>query len=102
MIYRDGRGGRVYAKRFQVSGVTRDKVYELTKGTKGTKILFFHVSKSPKEADELAVVVHLKPALRLRNLQIEFDFKSIGIKSRSAQGNIITQHTVLRVTRVRK
>ncbi|MEZ5328974.1 MAG: DNA gyrase/topoisomerase IV subunit A [Verrucomicrobiales bacterium] len=102
MIYRDGRGGRIYAKRFQISGVTRDKVYELTKGTKGTKILFFHVSPSPKEADELSVVVHLKPALRLRNLQIEFDFKSIGIKGRAATGNIITQHTVLRVTRVRK
>ncbi|MGK0190508.1 MAG: topoisomerase-4 subunit A, partial [Verrucomicrobiales bacterium] len=102
MVYRDGRGGRIYAKRFQISGVTRDKVYDLTKGTKGTKVLYFHVSPTEKEADELSVVVHLKPALRLRNLQIELDFHSIGIKGRAAKGNIITQHTVLRVSGAKK
>jgi topoisomerase-4 subunit A len=99
MIYRDGRGGRIYVKRFQVSGVTRDKVYDLTKGTKGTKVLYFQVSSSAKEADELAVTVHLKPALRLRNVQIDLEFKSIGIKGRGSKGNIITQHTVQRISR---
>lgn len=102
MIYRDGRGGRIYAKRFQISGVTRDKVYDLTKGTKGTKILYFHVSETVNDADDLSVVVHLKPALRLRNVQIEFEFKSIAIKGRGAKGNIITQHVVQRISRARK
>ena len=102
MIYRDGRAGRTFVKRFQVQGVTRDKVYDLTKGTKGTRVLYFVKHDTEEESSANNVVVHLKPALRLRNVYIEFDFAEIAIKGRGAVGNILTKHIVDRVVRAKK
>ncbi len=102
MIYRDGRAGPLYAKRFKIGGITRDKEYELTKGSKGTKIMFFAIHETEEESNESIVVVHLKPALRLRNLARAFSFGEIAIKGRAAKGNIVTKHGVDRVVRAPK
>jgi topoisomerase-4 subunit A len=97
MIYRDGREGAVLVKRFSVSGVTRDKLYDLTKGTKGTRVLFFSAHDS--EDDTPVVLVKLKPAPRLRIKEIEIDFSEVAVKGRASKGNIVTKHKVDRVVR---
>ncbi|MFV2070078.1 MAG: hypothetical protein ACC645_24190, partial [Pirellulales bacterium] len=101
MLYVDGRGGRVMAKRFQVSGVTREKLYDLTKGAPGTRVLW--LSEHDSEGDAGVVVrIHLKPALRLRNVQMDLNFAELAVKGRAAKGNILTKHLVDRVSRIPK
>lgn len=102
MIYRDGRDGPLYAKRFKIGGITRDKEYDLTKGTKGTRIMYFIIHDSEEESSDNLLVVHLKPALRLRNLARPFQFGEIAVKGRAAKGNIVTKHSVDRVVRAPK
>jgi topoisomerase-4 subunit A len=99
LIYRDGRQGSLMAKRFRISGVTRDKEYALTKGTPGSYVLYFMRHETEEESNAQSVIVHLKPALYLRNLTIKFPFNSMAIKGRESQGNIITKHAVDRVVR---
>jgi topoisomerase-4 subunit A len=102
MIYRDGRDGPVYAKRFRVGGVTRDKEYELARGRPGTRVLYFAVHSSEEESNDQMVTVHLRPALRLRNLARPFLFGEISVKGRGSKGNIVTKHAVDRVVRAPK
>ncbi|MGJ8656773.1 MAG: DNA gyrase/topoisomerase IV subunit A [Akkermansiaceae bacterium] len=102
MIYRDGRDGSLFAKRFKIGGITRDKEYELTKGTKGTRIMYFAVHDSEEDSGNNLLIVHLKPALRLRNLARPFQFGEIAVKGRAAKGNIVTKHGVDRVVRAPK
>jgi topoisomerase-4 subunit A len=102
MIYRDGRQGAVYAKRFKVGGVTRDKEYDLTKGTKGTRVLYFAVHDNDEQSAENTVVVHLKPVPRLRSLSRLFGFGELGLKGRAVKGNLVTKHAVDRVVRAPK
>ena len=97
MIYRDGREGATLLKRFTVKGVTREKMYELTKGTNGTRVLFFSAHDSDKETPVVNVV--LKPAPRLRVKEIEINFADIAIKGRASKGNIITKNKVDKVVR---
>ncbi len=99
MIYRDGRGGRAMVKRFQVSGVTREKLYDLTGGKAGTRVLWFSEHETAEEAD-IIVRVHLKSDLKLRNFQIDFRFADLDFKGRGAKGNILTKHPVDRVSRI--
>jgi topoisomerase-4 subunit A len=99
LIYRDGRQGSLMAKRFRIGGVTRDKEYALTKGTPGSYVLYFMRHETEEESNAQSVIVHLKPALYLRNLTIKFPFNSMAIKGRESQGNIITKHAVDRVVR---
>jgi len=99
LIYRDGRQGSLMAKRFRIGGVTRDKEYALTKGTPGSHALYFMRHETEEESNAQSVIVHLKPALYLRNLTIKFPFNSMAIKGRESQGNIITKHAVDRVVR---
>lgn len=101
MIYVDGRGGNVMVKRFQVSGVTREKLYDLTKGTAGTRVLWLTEHENEDEAN-IVVRIHLKPALRLRNVQIDLKFADFAVKGRAAKGNIVTKHLVDRVSRIPK
>lgn len=101
MIYKDGRGGRAMVKRFQVSGVTRDKLYDLTKGTAGTRVLWLSEHETEEDAN-IIVRVHLRSDLRLRNFQIDCNFGEIAIKGRGAKGNILTKHPVDRVSRIPK
>lgn len=99
MIYRDGRDGPILAKRFRVGGVTRDKVYELGKGSAGTRVFYLAVHDSEEESGSNTVLIHLKPALRLRNVTRLFQFSEIGIKGRGAKGNIVTKHALDRVVK---
>ncbi len=94
MIYQDGPKGAVMMKRFTVGGVTRDKVYDLTKGTAGSKVLFLSVG-SP--ADGPTVIVKLRPKPKLRNLESVVHFGSQLIKARGVQGNVITRFPILKV-----
>jgi len=99
MIYREGRDGPVYAKRFRAGGVTRDKVYEMGKGTAGSRVLYFAVHETEEASAENVVMVHLKPVLRLRNVSRQFHFGEIAIKGRASKGNLVTKHSVDRVVR---
>jgi topoisomerase IV subunit A len=94
LIYKDGQSGVSYIKRFSVVGVTRDKEYDLTKGTKGSKVLYF--SANPNGEAEV-VNVQLKPHSKLRKVQFDEDFATIAIKGRNSMGNIITKYPVKKI-----
>jgi topoisomerase-4 subunit A len=95
MIYNDGKTGTSYVKRFAVSGVTRDKEYVLTKGTKGSKVVYF--SANPNGEAEV-VNVALKPMSKLRKLSFDLDFAEIAIKGRASQGNIASKFAIRKIT----
>lgn len=94
VIYQDGKHGNTRIKRFAVSGVTRDREYDLSKGMSGSKVLYF--TANPNGEAEV-VKVALRPRPRLRKLHFEVDFSEIAIKGRGAQGNILSRHAVSRV-----
>jgi topoisomerase-4 subunit A len=94
MIYRDGESGISYIKRFSVLGVTREKEYDLTKGSKGSKCLYF--TANPNGEAEL-INVQLKPHSKLKKLQFDIDFADHVIKGRSSMGNIVTKYPVKKV-----
>lgn len=102
MIYRDGRDGPILAKRFTVGGITRDKEYDLTKGTPGSRVLYFAVHKTNEESSAQMLLVHLKPALRMRNLIRPLHFAEFGIKGRSSGGNLVTKHGIEKIVRAPK
>jgi topoisomerase-4 subunit A len=102
MIYRDGRDGPLMAKRFTVGGITRDKEYDLTKGTTGTRVVYLAVHKTNEESAAQMLLVHLKPALRMRNLIRPLSFSEFGIKSRSSAGNLVTKHPIEKIVRAPK
>lgn len=93
VIYQNGKGGIYYMKRFAVTGVTRDKEYNLTQGLPGTKIVWF--SANPNGEAEV-VRVTLKPKPRLKTLQFDVDFSELAIKGKQSQGNIVTKNEVHR------
>ena len=93
VIYQDGKGGTYYMKRFAVTGVTRDKEYNVTRGTAGSKICWFSAN-SNGEAETVTVI--LKPKPRLKSLQIDVDFSELAIKGKQSQGNIVTRNEVHR------
>ncbi|MFN5181953.1 MAG: DNA gyrase/topoisomerase IV subunit A [Bacteroidota bacterium] len=95
MIYRDGPKGITFMKRFNVVGVTRDKEYDLGKGTAGTDVLWFTVNPNG-EAEK--VVVHLRQQSGLRKYEIDVDFAEMQVKSRNSVGNIVTKYTPKKVT----
>jgi len=94
MIYKDGQSGTSYIKRFSVLGVTRDKEYDLTKGSKGSRTLYF--SANPNGEAEV-VNIQLKPHSKLKKLQFDEDFAGIAIKGRSSMGNIVTKYPVKKI-----
>jgi len=102
MIYRDGRDGPILAKRFTVGGITRDKEYDLTKGTSGSRVLYFAVHKTNEESSAQMLLVHLKSGLRMRNLIRQLHFAEFGIKGRSSSGNLVTKHGVEKIVRAPK
>ncbi|MBR3884723.1 MAG: DNA gyrase/topoisomerase IV subunit A [Bacteroidaceae bacterium] len=95
VVYRDGSKGIYYIKRFAATGMTRDREYDLTQGTPGSKIIYF--SSNPNGEAEV-VKVQLRPNPRLRNTFIEKDFSTIAIKGRQSMGNILTKNEVQRIT----
>ncbi len=95
VAYRDGKSGFTYIKRFAITGVSRDKDYDITQGTPGTKILYFSVNFNA-EAETIHVV--LKPRLRLKVSSFDRDFGEIAIKGRQSMGNILTKNDVQKIT----
>ncbi|MCB5931385.1 hypothetical protein LJB63_18785, partial [[Eubacterium] rectale] len=77
LIYRDGKDGPVYAKRFRIGGFTRDKEYPLTRGAKGTRIFHFSVHETEENSSQISVNVYLKAVLKLRNLIRPFHFADL-------------------------
>jgi topoisomerase IV subunit A len=94
MIYKDGQSGVSYIKRFSVVGVTRDKEYDLTKGSKGSRVQYF--SANPNGEAEV-VNIQLKPHAKLKKLQFDEDFAAIAIKGRNSMGNIVTKYPVKKI-----
>jgi topoisomerase-4 subunit A len=96
MIYRDGKKGAYYVKRFAVVGVTRDKEYDLTKGSPGSKVVY--LSANPNGEAEM-LKVFLRPKPRMKKTSFEFDFSRIAIKGRSSLGNILTKNPVRQIVK---
>jgi topoisomerase-4 subunit A len=92
-IYRDGKDGTYFMKRFSVTGVTRDREYDLTQGTPGSKLCYF-TANANGEAE--VVRVTLKPKARLNKLQFDVDFGELAIKGKQSRGNIVTRNEVHR------
>lgn len=95
LAYRDGRMGNVMVKRCAITGVTRDKDYTLTKGTENSRILYFSANQNG-EAE--TIKIYLKPKARLKKLVFEFDFGELAIKGKTSIGNILTKHSVHKIT----
>lgn len=95
VIYRDGKVGYNFIKRFAVTGVTRDKEYDVTKGTEGSRVLYF--SANPNGEAETVKVI-LKPKPRQKLLVFEKDFSEIAIKGRGSMGNILTKADVHKIS----
>ena len=96
MVYRDGRQGKYYVKRFAVKGVTRDKEYVLTRGTKDSKVVYF--SANPNGEAEV-IRVNLRPKPKMKKTHFDFDFKELAIKGRSSQGNILSKTPVRNIVK---
>lgn len=94
MLYRDGRGGTTYMKRFPVTGVTRDKNYDLTNGKAQSKVLYF--SANPNGEAEV-VTVMLRQSGSIKKLKWDLDFADLDIKSRGVRGNTVTKYAVKRI-----
>lgn len=94
VLYRDGRNGAIMMKRCAITGVTRDKEYNITKGTEGSELIY--LSYNPNGEAEL-LKVFLKPRPRLRSLIMELDFSQLVIKGRQSQGNIFTRYAIHKV-----
>lgn len=99
VAYRDGKYGVTYVKRFYVTGVTRDKEYNLTKGTSGSRVLYFSAN-SNGEAEIIKVC--LKPKPTLKKLVFEYDFADLAIKGRDSQGNILSKNDVHKISVMQK
>ena len=95
VVYQDGKDGPLLVKRCAISGLTRDKEYNLTRGTPGSKIVYLSVNPNG-EAE--VINVHHKPKARLKKLSFEFDFGQIGIKGKSSMGNILTKNAVHKIS----
>ncbi|MBQ1960716.1 MAG: DNA gyrase/topoisomerase IV subunit A, partial [Akkermansia sp.] len=100
MIYRDGKDGITYAKRFHLGGFTRDKEYQLTQGTKGSRIFFFSVHPTEDDSATLSVNVYLKNQVKRLRRPIPFDFARLRVKNRAVLGNIVTKNPVERIARI--
>ena len=95
VLYQDGKGGITYMKRFAVTGVTRDKEYDVTMGTPGSKIWWFSANPNG-EAEVLRVT--LKPKFRLKTLQFDIDLADLAIKGKQSRGNIVSKNDIHRIT----
>ncbi len=91
VIYRDGRKGKAFVKRFAVKGVTRDKEYNLTQGKDNSKVLYF--TANPNGEAEI-IKVHLRPKPKMKKTSFDFDFSQLAIKGRSSRGNIISKNPI--------
>ena len=91
MIYRDGKSGTYFIKRFPVTGVTRDKLYNLTQGKPNSEIIYF--SANPNGEAEI-VTINLRNTGSIKKLKWDLDFADLQIKGRKSKGNIVTKYTI--------
>ena len=99
LIYRDGKSGTSFIKRFKISGLIRDKEYYLTQGKKGSKLHYFKYHKEGDPADK--VIYKLSDNKSTKNLRIkesELDFEDYGVKGRDSKGNIVSKHSISKVS----
>ena len=94
-IYRDGKGGIYYMKRFAVTGVARDKEYDLTQGKPQSRVMYF--TANPNGEAEI-IKIQLKPSLHLKKMEVIKDLSELAIKSRTARGNVLTKYDVKSIT----
>ena len=94
MIYRDGKSGPSYIKRFNVSGVTRDKAYDLTNETAGSQVLYF--SCNPNGEAEVITIL-LRQIGTVKKLKFDIDFASLAIKGRASKGNLVTKYPIKKI-----
>ena len=95
VLYQDGKGGTVYMKRFAVTGIMRDKDYDLTQGKPGSKVMWFSANPNG-EAEVLRIT--LKPKFRLKVLQFDVDLGELAIKGKTSRGNMVTKNEVHRIS----
>lgn len=96
MVYQDGSFGNAKIKRFNIGGIVRDKEYDLTKGNKGSKVLY--LSENPNGEAEI-IKVYLKPKARLRALEFDYNFADVNIQNRGSGGKILSRNAVKKVVR---
>ncbi len=94
VIYREGKTSVSYAKRFAVTGITRDKEYDITQGTPGSKIQWFTVNHNG-EAE--TVKIYLRPRPKLKKLIDEYDFSQLAIKGRASRGNLVSKNPIQKI-----
>jgi len=95
VLYQDGKGGTIYMKRFAVTGITRDREYDLTQGKPGSKVVWFSANPNG-EAEVLRIT--LKPKFRLKVLQFDVDLGELAIKGKQTRGNMVTKNEVHRIS----
>jgi topoisomerase-4 subunit A len=93
-VYRDGRKGACFIKRFNVTSMTRDKEYDLTQGTDGSRVMYF--TANPNGEAEV-IKVTLDPSQKVKKIFIEKDFSEVMIKGRASKGNLLTKYAVHRI-----
>lgn len=94
MIYRDGKSGPSYVKRFNVSGITRDKLYDLTQENKGSQVLYF--SCNPNGEAEVVTIL-LRQVGSVKKLKFDLDFAALAIKGRNSKGNTVTKYPIKKI-----
>ena len=94
MVYRDGKNGPSYMKRFNVTGITRDKEYDLTNGSKASIVHYF--TANPNGEAE-TVTIHLRAVGTIKKLKWDVDFSNLAIKGRSVKGNLVTKYSVKKI-----
>ncbi|MFB9898631.1 DNA gyrase/topoisomerase IV subunit A [Hallella seregens ATCC 51272] len=97
VVYRDGKRGSCFIKRFNVTSMTRDREYDLTQGTPGSRVMYFTANPNG-EAEVVKVTLDPEPKRKKQNIFLEKDFSEIAIKGRTAKGNLLTKKSVHRVT----
>ena len=96
VVYRDGRQGFYYYKRFNVTSMTRDKEYNLTQGTPGSKVVYFTANPNG-EAEVIKITLDPNPKKKKQNIFLERDFSNVLIKGRTSKGNLLTKEPVHRI-----
>ena len=95
IVYQDGKKGNIMVKRCAITSVTRDREYDITRGTGDSRVLYF--SANPNGEAEVIKIYH-RPRPRLKKLTFEFDFSELAIKGQSSMGNILTKHAVQKIS----
>lgn len=97
VVYRDGKTGPYYIKRFNITSITRDREYDLTNGTPGSKVMYFTANPNG-EAEVIKVTLNPNTKKKRQNIFLEKDFSDIKIKGRAARGNILTRESIHRIS----